>query len=165
MAEITDLTTLATTDLSASDWLVVHDLSAGTDKKIAPFAQSTWTPAIRFGGATTGITYSARTAYYVRFGAVVYVVADIRLSSKGSATGNADISGLPFTSASNPNSVIAIRWVTTTSSLVSMCGIVADGGTTFALYGATAAATSLAQLTDAAFANSTILQMSGFYFA
>lgn len=33
MAAITDLATLAITDLADDDWIPVHDLSAGTDKK------------------------------------------------------------------------------------------------------------------------------------
>ena len=35
MAAITDLATLAAADVADTDWLVVHDLSAATDKKIA----------------------------------------------------------------------------------------------------------------------------------
>ena len=35
MAAITDLATLTAADVADTDWLVVHDLSAATDKKIA----------------------------------------------------------------------------------------------------------------------------------
>ena len=35
MAAITDLATLAAADVADDDWLVAHDLSAATDKKIA----------------------------------------------------------------------------------------------------------------------------------
>jgi hypothetical protein len=127
------------------------------------YAVGTWTPELQFGGVSTGITYSARTARYSRFGPLVFVVADIRLSSKGSATGNAAITGLPLTSANNPNSTLAFRWVSMTSSLVTMVGGIADNSTSILLYGATAATATIAQLTDAAFGNSTILQFSGVY--
>ena len=40
MAAITDLATLAAADVADTDWLVVHDLSAATDKKIARSALS-----------------------------------------------------------------------------------------------------------------------------
>ena len=61
MAAITDLTTLTHTDLAASDWLVVHDLSAATDKKIAPFVTGSRTqwgwPRVVELGTTRGIIY------------------------------------------------------------------------------------------------------------
>lgn len=54
----------------------------------------TWTPSLRFGGATTGITGS-QVGRYTRIGNMVFAQGTIALSSKGSATGSATISGLP----------------------------------------------------------------------
>jgi hypothetical protein len=54
----------------------------------------TWTPALRFGGATTGITGS-QVGRYTRIGNMVFAQGTIALSSKGSATGAASIAGLP----------------------------------------------------------------------
>jgi len=55
MAAITDLTTL--TAIASGDYLVVNDVSAGSDKKItqADFlgGSGTWTPVLTFGGAST----------------------------------------------------------------------------------------------------------------
>ena len=52
MAAITDLATLAAADVADTDWLVVHDLSAATDKKIARSALSDSLPG-RFIRPTT----------------------------------------------------------------------------------------------------------------
>lgn len=55
-------------------------------------------PVLSFGGGTTGITYSNQDASYTRIGKFVHVNGNITLTSKGSDTGVAEISGLPFTS-------------------------------------------------------------------
>ena len=58
----------------------------------------TWTPALSFGGATTGIAYSTQAGTYKISGGVLSFEIVIALTSKGSATGNAEISlptGLP----------------------------------------------------------------------
>lgn len=166
MATINGLTTLAIADVVSSDYLPIYDASAATDKKTPLFEQSTWTPVVRFNGGATGVTYSARTAYYVRMGPVVYVVADIRLSSKGAyTTESADIAALPITSGNNPNSIISVRWVTTASSYVYMVGVIPSSDSTIDLYGITAAATTIGAVTANGLGNSAILQISGFYFA
>jgi hypothetical protein len=60
-----------------------------------------WTPVLNFGGATTGITYSVQTGTYWRLGnGDIVVYFSITLSSVGSATGAATITGLPV--AANP---------------------------------------------------------------
>lgn len=65
-------------------------------------ATGTWTPTVKFGGADTGITYSARSGTYTRIGDTVYADMYIQLSNKGSATGAATIDGLPFAVAGAP---------------------------------------------------------------
>lgn len=56
----------------------------------------TWTPQLRFGGGTTGITYSTRTGVFVRQGNMVYLECTITLTNKGSSTGQALLYGIPF---------------------------------------------------------------------
>ena len=60
------------------------------------YEEGTWTPTLRFGGSTTGISYSSQLGRYTKIGDTVHVQVFIALSSKGSASGSADISGLPF---------------------------------------------------------------------
>jgi hypothetical protein len=56
----------------------------------------TWTPVLSFGGASVGITYSVQLGIYTQIGKLVFVNMSLQISSKGSSTGNAAISGLPF---------------------------------------------------------------------
>jgi hypothetical protein len=68
----------------------------GTSELLADYEEGTWTPGLDFGGATTGITFSAQEAVYTKVGRLVHVSGRFSLSSKGSATGTASITGLPF---------------------------------------------------------------------
>ena len=64
------------------------------------YEEGPWTPALAFGGASTGIAYNAQAGTYTRIGRLVHCFARLSLTSKGSASGSAIITGLPFTSAS-----------------------------------------------------------------
>jgi hypothetical protein len=62
------------------------------------YEEGTFTPTLQFGGSTTGITYSStRLGSYTKVGRMVYGAIRFALTSKGSATGLATITGLPFT--------------------------------------------------------------------
>ena len=164
MATINGLTTLAVADVTASDFLPIYDASAGTDKKTALYESGTWTPDLTFGGASTGITYSSRSGFYLRIGPLVFVQAVIILSSKGSATGNATVSNLPATSSGSATAWLTLAWQNMTSSYVNMVGYVATSTTQVSIRGITAAATTnLTNVTDAGFANNTILYIHGAY--
>lgn len=65
------------------------------------YEEGTWTPSILFGAASTGITYSTQAGRYTKIGRTVIVSCNIVLSSKGTATGAAQVGGLPFTSAND----------------------------------------------------------------
>ncbi len=60
-----------------------------------------WTPVLEFGGGVVGITYDEQVATYMRIGNMVFLNVSLDLSSKGSSTGNATITGFPFTSLGN----------------------------------------------------------------
>jgi hypothetical protein len=64
------------------------------------YEEGTFLHGISFGGAAVGITYNANYTYgfYTKIGRVVHVLGTIILTSKGSSTGLARITGLPFTS-------------------------------------------------------------------
>lgn len=61
------------------------------------FERGNWTITVTFGGAAVGVTYTANTGRYIKIGNFVRVVGGLFVSNKGSSTGNALISGLPFT--------------------------------------------------------------------
>ena len=61
------------------------------------YEEGTWTMGVSFGGASVGVTTSANTGTYTKIGRKVTVNGYLLLSSKGSSTGVAKITGLPFT--------------------------------------------------------------------
>ena len=62
------------------------------------YEEGSWTPDLRFGGGTTGITYSTRTGKYIKIGNLVQAQFRITLTNKGSSSGGAQVFGLPFAS-------------------------------------------------------------------
>lgn len=64
------------------------------------YEEGTWTPALKFGGNSTGMTYSVQTGAYTRIGRQITITCLIVLSAKGSSTGVATITGLPYSSGS-----------------------------------------------------------------
>lgn len=163
MAAITDLATL--TAIAGGDWLVVNDISAGSDKKITQAnlfgAFGSFTPRIEFGGATTGITYTTQTGYYHTVGDRVWISVAIVLSSKGSATGTATIAGIPYT-LSSIAVVMPVFWGGLATNVSNMCGFFSvTGSAAVTLRHMTAAATSWSTATDAIFNNTTSIYMTG----
>jgi hypothetical protein len=66
---------------------------------LSDYEQGTWTMGISFDGASVGVTTSLNTGTYTKIGRQVTVVGLVRLTSKGSSTGDARVTGLPFTIA------------------------------------------------------------------
>ncbi len=81
----------------------------GADR-LQHYEEGTWTPSLNFGGASTGMTYDVQTGKYTRIGNMVFLQFAIDLATKGSATGAAEVTGLPFTAnpAYYPGSVFFI---------------------------------------------------------
>ena len=132
------------------------------------YEEGTWTPGIAFGGGATGVTYGTQTGTYVKVGRLVQFQGRITLTSKGSSTGVATITGLPFTSTTTTSNFaggVTVYWGTLTSSAVVVSGHVACKATTVAIFIATAAATSLSQMQNTDVANTTDLIFGGSYYA
>jgi hypothetical protein len=67
-----------------------------TAELLNDYEEGTWTIGLEFGGASTSMTTNANTGKYTKIGRQVTVTGYLALSNKGSATGNALITGLPF---------------------------------------------------------------------
>jgi hypothetical protein len=67
-----------------------------TSELLDDYEEGTWTPGVSFGGASVGITYGTAQGFYTRVGNIVHVTCYLTLTSKGSSTGSARITGLPF---------------------------------------------------------------------
>jgi hypothetical protein len=82
---------------AASKGVYLGVTSATASNLLDDYEEGTWTPAVTFGGAAVGVAYTANTnGRYVKVGGVVYVSGCLFLSNKGSSTGAAVITGLPF---------------------------------------------------------------------
>jgi hypothetical protein len=76
------------------------------------YEEGDWTPTIAFGGASAAQTYAIQNGYYTRIGNLVTVTGRAAFTAKGSSTGDASITGLPFTVANNAaaNSAASLRF-------------------------------------------------------
>lgn len=119
----------------------------------------TWTPVLNFGGATTGITYTTQTGTYTRCGNIVVAEMRIVLSSKGSATGAATITGLPVATAGTPVGSV-IDFGVGGSGMTGTPFAVMSGTTIFPVQTSAAART---QLADTNFTNTTDIRISMMY--
>jgi hypothetical protein len=123
-----------------------------------------FTPGLTFGGLSTGITYNInRGGAYTRIGNTVYFRLLLILSNKGSATGTASITGLPFASASTgvDQAVVSISATGMTGLAGAMVGAITSGSSSVSLvqWGGT----GTASVTDASFTNNSSVYVTGFY--
>jgi hypothetical protein len=71
-------------------------VAASDANTLDDYEEGTWTIGLEFGGASTGITTNANQGKYTKIGNQVTVTGYLALNNKGSATGAANITGLPF---------------------------------------------------------------------
>ena len=115
------------------------------------YEEGTWTPGLAFGGGTTSLTLSEAVGNYTKIGHMVYVNAAITVSNKGSSSGAATVTGLPFTNTTNNgdringgfNYIAAFNGLTTVPILYS-----GSSGTTIEIYQADANSGSITQITS-----------------
>lgn len=77
-----------------SDGTLLYTTQDEIEQLRAPTATS-WTPALAFGGGSTGLTYGDRSGTYYQVGKIVFYYGRILLSAVGSSTGAAVITGAP----------------------------------------------------------------------
>lgn len=127
---------------------------------LSDYAEGTFTPGLTFGGGSTGITFSTQTGKYRRIGNLVFVSINLVLTSKGSSTGQASITGLPFATGDT------LAWAV---SAANMAASVATTLTAVSASGATAitpsrfAAGVRTTLADTDFSGTDTLRFSGCY--
>lgn len=123
------------------------------------YREGTWTPGLTFGGGAVGLTYGGSNAgRYTRVGRLCIATFFLQLAAKGSSTGAAALTGLPFAAlAAAVPGVLTMGWA---NGLIAVSGAiqgtVASGGTTLSLFGSGSGASSA--LTNASFTNSSQLQ-------
>lgn len=123
------------------------------------YREGTWAPGLAFAGANTGITYDAATVgRYTRIGRLCLASFQLKLTSKGSATGAAQVTGLPYaTPASGPAGILCTGMATGFAGVGgAVQGIVSPGSSVVTLYGASGGAA--VALSNSHLTNSSLLQ-------
>ena len=131
---------------------------------LAIYDKDTFTPVLEFGGGTTGITYSSQIGTYWKIGTIIVINIVLVLTNKGSSTGTATITGLPFTSANDGYThifMLAGTNLTNTTSCTQFYGYNVPNTSSIQIRNCGSSAD--AQLTDGEFANNSEVKLSGFY--
>ena len=139
----------------------------GSANTLDDYEEGTWTPTLDFNNGTTGITYGTRVGVYTKIGNVVYFSFRIYLTSKGSSTGHAHISGFPFTVGGMPTGGV-MHLMPSRQNFGSndepMNIYFANGGTRMALYQNDWDQTPTAGSGETQFANNSEIELTAFYF-
>lgn len=131
--------------------------------KAVLFPPDAITPGISFGNGTTGITYATQTGSHVRIGEYEFVNGLITLTSKGSSTGAARITGLPATVRNNADSYGALSLRLAVITYTGTPQAYFDINTTTAVLEQMTEAGTRTSLADTNFANTSSVLFSGFY--
>lgn len=127
------------------------------------YEEGTFTPAITFGGAAVGVTYSVQEGTYVKVGKKVTINVRVIVTAKGSSTGTLLITGLPFAQAStNAQAALAVGYYSgfNAGAYPPICYIGTGGSTISPLK----PAATPAVVTDADLGAAFDLMVSGSYF-
>ena len=129
------------------------------------YEEGTWTPSVAFSGASVGVTYGAsNSGTYTKIGRQVTVNGFLELTNKGSSTGDAKITGLPFTVANTAgNYSAAVLRLNNITFLNQFQGVGDINTTTIALQEITTLGL-VSQLTNGDFANNSVIIISLTYF-
>lgn len=125
---------------------------------------TSWTPALTIGGVSTGITYSNQVGRLTIVGKTVFFEAYVSLTSKGAATGDVAITGLPIASANIPN-LFAVAQVAPSDvalgSYTEICGTIDPNSAEIDLVGLVS--NTRTALTDAQLGNFSNFRITGHY--
>jgi len=136
-----------------------------TSRLLNWYEEGVSTVTLAFGGASVGIAYAVRECRYTRMGNRVFIQLGVAISSAGSSTGAATISGLPFT-----NKNVGYGGSMFTVYAQNMAGVtgaiypfLAENSSTIALKNLDVAGNANVDLTNAAWGAGSYLMISGQY--
>ena len=139
------------------DFTAAGNVAGMTSELLNDYEEGTFTPAIAFGGASVGVAYAQVIGIYTKVGRLVHFSGRVDLSNKGSSTGSATITGLPFNANLGAASV-GYQLSAAPSGAQVMLTI---SSTILTIRYATG--TTTAESTDANFANNSIIIFGGTY--
>ena len=115
------------------------------------YEENTFTPGMSFGGSAAGVTYGTQTGVYIKVGRLVWFQVRIVLTSNGSGSGSARITGLPFTA--DLDAAMIVTQYANLSAATAIGGFVEASATTAILHipgAADSAAATETNVTDTA---------------
>lgn len=137
-------------------------VTANATTGFAVITTGTFTPVLTFGaGGVTGITYSTQSGLYQRVGLTISFSVSITLTSKGSSTGTATITGLPVASRTSAISFFELSQAGITYTGVFRASL--NGAATTLNLVALVSSTGDTALDNTAFTNTSVLRISGTY--
>jgi hypothetical protein len=77
--------------------------SATSSNLMDDYEEGTWTPALSDGSNNASVDSTTTGGHYTKIGRNVFVTAHLLLTSKGSLSGNIEITGLPFSTKADSN--------------------------------------------------------------
>jgi hypothetical protein len=142
-------------------------LSIGDGQQISDLFYVLYTPVLRIGGSSTGITYSSQIGRIIRMGKLIFVQAELGVTGTNSLTGTIQIS-VPFAADGTRPDVIPVAWSSFTFDTLAGPGLVAISNAAsiyFDLIQLNSDGTTTA-CTEACFSGGTsVIKFSGCYFA
>lgn len=173
IASTTKVANLNADKLDDADWAAPAAIGTGTPAAAtfttlnvntsSVFPTGTITPGISFGGGTTGITYTTQTGSYLRIGGYELVNGLITLSSKGSSTGAARITGLHGTVRNDADSYAAPALRLSVVTYTGTPQAFFDINTTTAVLEQMTEAGTRTSLADTNFSNTSSILFGGIY--
>ncbi len=122
----------------------------------------TFTPALEFGGGTAGLTYGTQSGQYYRTSELCFIQIHIILTAKGSSTGAAIITGLPYTSANTLDAALSVKADSLDSGVTTQVMAEVDSSNTQVSLGKFAAG-SYTAMDEGDFSNTSELLLSGLF--
>ena len=131
-----------------------------------PQSSGTWSPGLTFGGGSTGMSITGSIGNWRRVGKLCHFSCRFVVNAKGTSTGEAVFSGLPYTAKNNGSSYYDAEMLQVgASGMLSLTSAVYarinQNATTGSLYHA--AATGDDPLEDTNFTNGAVIRISGTY--
>jgi hypothetical protein len=130
------------------------------------YEEGTFTPVLRFGGASVGITYSIQSGSFTRIGNSVSARILLNLTAKGSSVGNASIAGLPYTPAGTATAIAGVIFgnfglMSALAAGSQYCGIGTGGSAILSLgvYNETGASSGPVGIADTSFTGTSVVEL------
>jgi hypothetical protein len=127
------------------------------------YEAGTFTPSITFGNNAASMTFDSRLGSYTRVGNRVHISGEVDMSAKGTSTGTALVTGLPFTIRNNGDSKGVIGMELRQISFADYPSLVLYEGGTSLGFNETTNAGVITVLTEGNFANNSVVFFSGAY--